>query len=225
MSLKLWFNQFIFLRSTEKLFLLIYLLFDRYFSVNKKQTISTIYFYEIIFISAIKMISENNAEEKFENKFSIDYLLRPTIPKNMNKSSTEKFGKISSKKQNRTAFTQFQIKELENEFLNNHYLTIDKRCVMSSKLNLSENQIKIWFQNRRTKLKRNLYVLEQQRKQEKELFEAYKYTPFYDEDGTCVFPKEPTKLHLQKLYQQYSAIAYKRVCDETFYNDRKLLSK
>ena len=73
MSFKLWFNQFIFLRSTEKLFLLIYLLFDRYFSVNKKQTISTIYFYEIIFISAIKMISENNAEEKFENVENVDF--------------------------------------------------------------------------------------------------------------------------------------------------------
>jgi hypothetical protein len=70
-----------------------------------------------------------------------------------------------------------------------------------------------------------LYVLEQQRKQEKELFEAYKSMSFFNEDGKCVFPKEPTKQNLQKLYQQYSAIAYKRVCEETFYNDKKLFRR
>jgi hypothetical protein len=170
------------------------------------------------------MISENS-EVKIENKFSIEYLLRPSISKNESRKKERRGPPSTSKKQNRTAFTQHQIKELENEFLNNHYLTIDKRCIMSAKLNLSENQIKIWFQNRRTKLKRNLYVLEQQRKQEKELFEAYKSMSFFNEDGKCVFPNEPTKQNLQKLYQQYSAIAYKRVCEETFYNDKKLFRR
>jgi hypothetical protein len=79
----------------------------------------------------------------------------------------------SFKKQIRTAFSQDQIQHLENEFHKNHYLTINKRVEMSVKLSLSENQIKIWFQNRRTKLKRNMYLIEQQHKrQNMRLFEA-----------------------------------------------------
>jgi hypothetical protein len=163
------------------------------------------------------MISDK-IEEK-GNRFSIDYLLRST--NNNNNNNDHKY-QHKAKKQNRTAFTQDQIKELENEFLNNHYLTIDKRYEMSGRLNLSENQIKIWFQNRRTKLKRNLYVLEQQRKQEKELFEIYKFLPAIFDDKTPNL-RETSNLNLQKLYQQYSAIAYKRVCEETFYNDKPFI--
>lgn len=68
-----------------------------------------------------------------------------------------------------------------------------------------------------------MYVLEQQRRQEKEIFEAYKYLPFFNDNRIAnVFPREPTKLNLKKLYQQYSEITYKRVCEETFYNNDKL---
>ena len=155
-------------------------------------------------------------------KFSIDFLLGSSS-NDEDFSITEKIEKklVSNKKQNRTAFTQCQIKELETEFLNNHYLTIDKRCEMSTRLNLTENQIKIWFQNRRTKLKRSLYVLEQQRKKQKELYEVYKILPIMFEDKSNGLSKEAKDgFNLQKFYEQYSAITYKRVCEETFYNDK-----
>ncbi|XP_066300770.1 homeobox protein ceh-30-like [Branchiostoma lanceolatum] len=58
------------------------------------------------------------------------------------------------KKRPRTAFTAEQIKELEGEFQKNKYLSVTKRLELSNQLKLTETQIKIWFQNRRTKWKR-----------------------------------------------------------------------
>lgn len=64
--------------------------------------------------------------------------------------------KDSSKKRTRTAFTNHQIKVLETEFKSSRYLTISRRNELAKLLELSDNQIKIWFQNRRTKLKRQV---------------------------------------------------------------------
>ncbi|KAK7080524.1 hypothetical protein SK128_009253 [Halocaridina rubra] len=58
------------------------------------------------------------------------------------------------KKRPRTAFTASQIKSLEQEFEKNKYLSVSKRLQLSKQLKLTETQIKIWFQNRRTKWKR-----------------------------------------------------------------------
>ncbi|XP_059485233.1 homeobox protein MSX-3 [Neocloeon triangulifer] len=58
------------------------------------------------------------------------------------------------KKRPRTAFTATQIKALEAEFERNKYLSVSKRLHLSRTLHLTETQIKIWFQNRRTKWKR-----------------------------------------------------------------------
>uniref|UniRef100_A0A2K5EG93 Homeobox expressed in ES cells 1 n=1 Tax=Aotus nancymaae TaxID=37293 RepID=A0A2K5EG93_AOTNA len=57
----------------------------------------------------------------------------------------------------RTAFTQNQIEVLENVFrVNlNCYPGIDIREDFARKLNLEEDRIQIWFQNRRAKLKRS----------------------------------------------------------------------
>ncbi|XP_059395328.1 homeobox protein pnx isoform X1 [Carassius carassius] len=54
----------------------------------------------------------------------------------------------------RTAFTLDQLRILERSFQNSHYLSVFERHCIATALRLSETQVKIWFQNRRTKWKK-----------------------------------------------------------------------
>ena len=63
-------------------------------------------------------------------------------------------GRSRRAKRSRTSFTSEQLMELERQFQLNEYLSRTPRVQMSLALNLTERQIKIWFQNRRMKQKR-----------------------------------------------------------------------
>ncbi|KAM3860220.1 homeobox protein engrailed-2a [Diretmus argenteus] len=57
-------------------------------------------------------------------------------------------------KRPRTAFTAEQLQRLKTEFQTNRYLTEQRRQGLAQELGLNESQIKIWFQNKRAKIKK-----------------------------------------------------------------------
>ncbi|XP_043911904.1 homeobox protein EMX2 [Protopterus annectens] len=54
----------------------------------------------------------------------------------------------------RTAFSPSQLLRLEHAFEKNHYVVGAERKQLAHSLSLTETQVKVWFQNRRTKFKR-----------------------------------------------------------------------
>ena len=62
----------------------------------------------------------------------------------------------SNDKKARTAFTREQLDRLRDEFEAKQYLTETRRETLAAELGLGEDQLRVWFQNRRAQMKRSI---------------------------------------------------------------------
>ncbi|XP_006863049.1 PREDICTED: homeobox protein notochord [Chrysochloris asiatica] len=66
-------------------------------------------------------------------------------------STAEDLHDTNQQKRVRTMFNLEQLVELEKMFAKQHNLVGKKRAQLAARLNLTENQVRVWFQNRRVK--------------------------------------------------------------------------
>ncbi|CAH8586560.1 unnamed protein product [Dicrocoelium dendriticum] len=67
-------------------------------------------------------------------------------------------GKVKKLRKARTAFSDAQLNELEKMFDHQKYLSVQDRIELADRLHLTDTQVKTWYQNRRTKWKRQTAV-------------------------------------------------------------------
>ncbi|NP_001158386.1 BarH-like homeobox [Saccoglossus kowalevskii] len=80
--------------------------------------------------------------------------------------------KTKKQRKARTAFSDHQLNTLERSFERQKYLSVQERMDLASSLNLTDTQVKTWYQNRRTKWKRQMQV-------GLEFFEAGNFNPLH----------------------------------------------
>nr|CAD2151650.1 unnamed protein product [Meloidogyne enterolobii] len=107
-------------------------------------------------IETILLAEQNERFEKSEE-------FNPLETENSSSTLSETSSASCKMRRFRTAFDTFQLKSLESRFKQSRYLNIGERIKLADSLKLTETQIKIWFQNRRTKWKKENFITNQEK--------------------------------------------------------------
>ncbi|XP_041756485.2 barH-like homeobox 1a [Coregonus clupeaformis] len=107
--------------------------------------------------------------EQFESKIADDFMDKihsnsssdneyKARDHDMDSSRDSPSSRLKKPRKARTAFSDHQLAQLERSFERQKYLSVQDRMELAASLNLSDTQVKTWYQNRRTKWKRQTAV-------------------------------------------------------------------
>lgn len=97
----------------------------------------------------------------------------------------------------RTVFSSEQLQKLEEVFTKQRYMTGPDKVLLASALQLTETQVKVWFQNRRTRWRKSREVPIQNIQHESSLTEDEFISVDSDSDGSE--PWEPVTAYIHGL--------------------------